>query len=222
MKWLKLKDLHCVVPNNTESYDRIILHIGNKKLALGKMTYDQKVDLTKYDKVRFEDQTHLQLWHHPVIGKAIILGEYLAREKENKDLEGELFFKNQGEFRFAYKIEFKNNKPLLKMMQLDCLKTASGFNQDKVYFTFNKKKFEPKLIVKQAKHYNLTKYPAVPFNDKLEINMHTSELLKADKLLGKHILKLKIESKAESEIIFERGNCLYHLTVQVLDLNISV
>ncbi len=222
MKWLKLKELHCIVPNNSETKDKVMLQVGNRKLSLGKMTYDQKLDLKKYGKIRFEAETSLKLWDMRVFGKNTLLGKYIAREKEANNIDDELYFRNLGEYRLAYKISFKNGRHNFKLVQLDCLRTASGFSQEKVYFMFNKKKFQTKFVVKQNKHYNLSKYSSINFGEKLEIKLFTSELLKSDKLIGKYILSFQISSRGESEIVFDRDSCLYHLNVEVFDLSVKV
>lgn len=221
MKWLQLSELHCVVPNNTESYDRISIEIGPKKLNLGKFSYDDKSDLSKYGKISFVSETSIKLFDSPLLGKKKLLGEFVAKEKEKSVLAGELFFKNHGEYRLGYTIEFTNGKAHFKMVQLNCIRTAGALSQDKVYFMFNKRKLDTKFIVQQSKNYSLLKYPSFAFGNKLEISLFTSELLRSDKLIGRFNLKLEVESKGQSEIVFDRDNCLYHLKVEVFDFQVK-
>jgi len=222
MKWLQFSELHCVVPSNADSSDRISIEIGPKKLNLGKFTYDDKRDLSRFGKISFVSETSIKLFDNPILGKKKILGEFVAKEKEKSVLAGELFFKNNGEYRLGYTIEFKNAKAYLKMVQLNCLRTASTFSQDKIYFVFNKRKLDTKFIVQQSKNYSLTKYPSFAFGNNLEISLFTSELLRSDKLIGRFNLKLEVESKGQNEIVFDRGTCLYNLIVEVFDFQVKI
>jgi len=223
MKWFKLKSLYCSVPLNDESFDRLTLNINNSgkivKLNIGKLSYDQTKNFKTEKLFPLEDQTDLSLWHKPILGTKKLLGEYKAKINKDKEPEGILHFNNKGDYTIQYKIIFSNKKKYFKLVQIDCNQTVSSLNQDKVYFIFNKKKYKSKFIMKKGKKYSMTKYPAIGFNKQLDIELYSSELLRSDQLIGKKRLRFSFKSIGEKEIVFDRDTCLYHLKIDVMELN---
>ncbi len=219
MKWIKLKSIYCSVPNNTESYDRVVLNIDNKKqVSIGKMTYDQSFDLSRYAKLPLEAETLLVLHDTTLFGKKTILGEYKAKLKRFSNSSGEIRLKRKGDYILRYRIEIKNTKKYFKLTQIVCEHTVASIGQDKVYLLFNNQKYQSKFILKTGKVYSMDKYPPIYFKDSLEIAFYASELLRSDQLIGKKKLEFEFVSLGEKEIVFDRDSCLYQLKVEVLDL----
>ncbi len=221
MKWLKLKSIHCSVPINSESHDRLYLTVNEKEdIFIGKITYDQTIDLSKKKAIPLEKETTIALWDSGLLMKRKLLGEYKARIKKDYDPDGEINFNRKGDYSIRYKVIIKGGKKFFQLTQIICNRTVASLGQDKVYFLFNGKPYQSKFILKQNKMYGMQKYPPVAFEKELEMALYTSELLRADQLIGKKKFRFSWQSLGEKEIVFDRDTCLYQLKVEIMQLQL--
>ena len=220
--WLRLNNLKCIVPYNTESKDKLNLVYGNNRQRfLGAASYDTEINLKTIPLLPLTNPQKIKLSLKGMFGKKTELGLLEIAKTSTKTASVEAWLANKGSYRLLYNIMFEGSRIFVKPVQLDCAETMNTFGQDKIYITVGKKKLLSKTKIKKGSSISLKRIRPIPFTGKLTFGVYSTEFIKPDSLIGQHTVNFNLKSTGAQTAIFDNGTCLYNMNYEIMQFDTS-